>query len=220
MELPYNQEDIVAKIEKVAQSVRAQFDAFVVLGIGGSALGPIAVQQALNHQRWNDLPSEKRNGPRFYVEDNVDPERMASLLDVIDVKRTCFNVITKSGATAETMSQYLIVSELLKKEVGEGWQKHIIATTDREKGNLIKLARRKASRRSLFRTAWAAASASCLRWGFCPPRCAASTSARCWRARPRWTSAAKPAMCGRIPRCWKPRGRTSPWKTGTRPCRS
>lgn len=141
MELPYNQEDIVAKIEKVAQSVRAQFDAFVVLGIGGSALGPIAVQQALNHQRWNDLPSEKRNGPRFYVEDNVDPERMASLLDVIDVKRTCFNVITKSGATAETMSQYLIVSELLKKEVGEGWQKHIIATTDREKGNLIKLAK-------------------------------------------------------------------------------
>ena len=40
---------------------------------------------------------------------------------MIDVKKTCFNVITKSGATAETMSQYLIISELLKKEVGEGW---------------------------------------------------------------------------------------------------
>ena len=39
------------------------------------------------------------------------------------------------------MSQYLIISELLKKEVGEGWAEHIIATTDREKGNLIKLAR-------------------------------------------------------------------------------
>ena len=68
-------------------------------------------------------------------------ERMAALLDVIDVKKTCFNVITKSGATAETMSQYLIISELLKKEVGEEWAKHIIATTDREKGNLIKLAK-------------------------------------------------------------------------------
>ncbi|MCE5343313.1 MAG: glucose-6-phosphate isomerase [Eubacteriales bacterium] len=140
MELPYNQDEIVAKIEKVAQSVREQYDAFVVLGIGGSALGPIAVQQALNHQRWNDLPKEKRGGPKFYVEDNVDPERMASLLDVIDVTRTCFNIITKSGATAETMSQYLIISELLKKAVGEGWQRHIIATTDHEKGNLIKLA--------------------------------------------------------------------------------
>lgn len=141
MELPYNQGEIVEHIEKVAAKVRAEFDAFVVLGIGGSALGPIAVQQALNHQRYNDLPAEKRGGPKLYVEDNVDPERMASLLDVIDVRRTCFNIITKSGATAETMSQYLIISDLLKKQVGEGWQKHIIATTDHEKGNLIKLAK-------------------------------------------------------------------------------
>ena len=141
MDLPYNQQQIVDEIEKIAAGVRRDFDAFVVLGIGGSALGPTAVQQALNHQRWNDLPAAKRGGPKFYVEDNIDPERMASLLDVIDVTRTCFNVITKSGATAETMSQYLIISDLLKKAVGEGWQKHIIATTDTEKGNLIKLAK-------------------------------------------------------------------------------
>lgn len=141
MDLPYNQTEIITQIERVATNVRTNFDAFVVLGIGGSALGPIAVQQALNHQRWNDLPAEKRGGPKFYVEDNIDPERMASLLDVIDVKRTCFNVITKSGATAETMSQYLIITDLLKKAVGEGWQKHIIATTDTQKGNLIKLAK-------------------------------------------------------------------------------
>ena len=141
-ELPYNQGEIVDKIEKVAAGIREQFDTFVVLGIGGSALGPIAVQYALNHQRYNDLPAEKRNGPRFYVEDNIDPERMQSLLDVIDVKRTCFNVVTKSGGTAETMSQYLIISELLKKEVGAGWNKHIVATTDQTKGNLIKLAQK------------------------------------------------------------------------------
>ena len=140
MELPYNQSDILTKIEKTAQSIRENFDTFVLLGIGGSALGPIAVQYALNHQRYNDLPASKRPGPRFYVEDNIDPERMQSLLDVIDIKRTCFNIVTKSGATAETMSQYLIVSDLLKKEVGSGWQKHIVATTDHEKGNLIKLA--------------------------------------------------------------------------------
>lgn len=136
-ELPYNQSEIVRQIEDAAAYVRKTFDTFVVLGIGGSALGPIAVQTALNHLRWNELP--RRNGPKFYVEDNIDPERMASLLDVIDVKTACFNVITKSGATAETMSQYLIISDLLKREVGEGWQKHIIATTDAEKGNLIKI---------------------------------------------------------------------------------
>ena len=139
-ELPYNQEEIVADIEKTAEKVRKEFEAFVVLGIGGSALGPIAIQQALNHLHYNELPASKRPGPRFYVEDNIDPERMAALFDVIDVEKTCFNIITKSGATAETMSQYLILSTALKEKVGEGWQKHVIATTDHEKGNLIRLA--------------------------------------------------------------------------------
>ncbi|MHC1785509.1 MAG: glucose-6-phosphate isomerase [Christensenellales bacterium] len=140
-ELPYDQDAILSDIEATATLVRSRFKAFVVLGIGGSALGPIAVQQALNHLHYNELPDEERGGPRFYVEDNIDPERMAALLDVIDLKHTCFNIITKSGATAETMSQYLIISQLLRQEVGEGWQAHIIATTDSEKGNLIKLAR-------------------------------------------------------------------------------
>ena len=140
-ELPYNQEEILKHIEETAARVRAKFDTFVVLGIGGSALGPIAVQQALNHLHYNDLPAEKRGGPRLFVEDNIDPERMQALLDVIDVKTTCFNVISKSGTTAETMSQYLTISELLKKECGDKWAEHIIATTDAAKGNLFKMSR-------------------------------------------------------------------------------
>lgn len=141
-QLHLDQDDVVKDILQTAAKVRKDFKAFVILGIGGSALGPIAVHQALNHLHYNELSDEKRNGPRFYVEDNVDPERMQALFDVIDVKTTCFNIITKSGATAETMSQYLIVTEALKKEIGEGWQKNIIATTDKEKGNLIKLAKK------------------------------------------------------------------------------
>lgn len=140
-ELPYNQDSIVEDILKTACSIRERFDNFVVLGIGGSALGPIAVQQALNHMHYNDLPKEKRNGPRIFVEDNIDPERMQALLDIIDIKKTCFNVITKSGATAETMSQYLIISEQLKKKIGASWNEHIVATTDAEKGNLIRIAK-------------------------------------------------------------------------------
>ncbi len=140
-DLPYNQDEIANDIILTAASVRENFDNFVVLGIGGSALGPTAVFTALNHFRYNDLPATKR-GVKFFVEDNVDPERMLALLDVIDVKRTMFNVITKSGATSETMSQYLIITDILKKEVGEGWQKNIIATTSEKKGNLIKLAKK------------------------------------------------------------------------------
>lgn len=139
--LPYNQGQVVQKLLEAAGYVRENFDTFVVLGIGGSALGPIAVQQALSHLRYNDLSKERRAGPKLYVEDNVDPERMASFFDVIDVKRTCFNVITKSGSTSETMAQLLLFTEALRREVGEDWSRHVIATTDESKGNLIKIAK-------------------------------------------------------------------------------
>lgn len=141
MDLPFNQDDIADDILSCAADVREKFDAFVVLGIGGSALGPSAVFNALKHLRYNDLPKEKRGGPKFYVEDNVDPERMSSLLDVIDVEKTMFNVITKSGATSETMSQFLIIYKLLKDKLGDKASQHIIATTDEKKGNLIKIAK-------------------------------------------------------------------------------
>lgn len=140
-ELPHNQEAVVEKIESVAKDIRGKFENFVVLGIGGSALGPIAVQQALNHLHYNDLPAEKRNGPRLFVEDNIDPERMAALLDVIDVEKTMFNVISKSGGTSETMSQLLIISKLLHDKLGSDISTHLIATTDQNKGNLIKIAK-------------------------------------------------------------------------------
>ena len=142
MDLPYNQDEVVARIEATAARVREQFDAFVVLGIGGSALGPAAVHQALCHLHYNELPKEKRGGPRLYIEDNIDPERMAALLDVIDPATTCFNVITKSGGTAETMSQYLIVLDALKKAVGDDYKRHIIATTSQSRGFLIQIAQK------------------------------------------------------------------------------
>ena len=140
-ELPYNQKEVVKDILETAKTIRRDYDYFVVLGIGGSALGPIAVMQALKHLHYNDLTKAKRKGPKFYVEDNVDPERMAALFDVIDVKKTMFNVITKSGSTSETMSQYLIIINELKKVLGKDAKNHIIATTSEKKGNLIKIAK-------------------------------------------------------------------------------
>jgi len=139
-ELPYNQNEIVEDILSCAKKVQNKFENFVVLGIGGSALGPIAIQQALNHMHYNALSSKKRGGcPKLYVEDNVDPERMEALFDIIDVEKTCFNVITKSGSTSETMTQYLIIWNILKSKLGAKANENIIATTDAAKGNLIKI---------------------------------------------------------------------------------
>ena len=142
-DLPYNQTAIAREIKAVAEKVRNSCESFVVLGIGGSALGPIAVQQALNHPRWNELPKDKRTGPKLYVEDNIDPERMAALFDVIDPETTVFNVITKSGSTSETMAQLLTVMRTLIDLYGEERLKdRLIATTDCEKGNLIGIAKK------------------------------------------------------------------------------
>ena len=140
-ELPYNQKEIVADILATAKEIKKKFDNFVVLGIGGSALGPTAVFQALCHLRHNELPKSKRKYPKLYVEDNVDPERMSALLDVLDLNKTMFNVVTKSGATSETMAQYLIIMNLLKNKFGDKANEHMIATTSAQKGNLIKIAK-------------------------------------------------------------------------------
>ncbi len=141
MDLPFNQSEIVKDILATARDVRKRFDNFVVLGIGGSALGPIAAFQALCHLRHNELNKSERKYPKLYVEDNVDPERMAALLDVLDLDKTMFNVVTKSGATSETMAQYLIIADILKKKFGDKAKEHIIATTSASKGNLIKIAK-------------------------------------------------------------------------------
>ena len=142
-DLPYNQANVVKDILEYVNSVKDETDAFVVLGIGGSALGPMAVQQAINHPFYNELSKEKRGGyPRLYVADNIDPERLPGLFDVIDLKKTIFNCVSKSGSTSETMSQFLIIKELLEKELGkEEAKKHMVCTTDAQKGNLIGIAK-------------------------------------------------------------------------------
>ncbi len=137
-DLPYNQDQVVEDIVQYAHRVKDQFEVFVVLGIGGSALGPIALQQALNHPYYNELPREQRGGwPRFYVADNVDPERLLALFDVADPTKTLFNVTSKSGGTSETMSQFMIIKQLLEEKLGaEEAARHIVVTTDAVKGNL------------------------------------------------------------------------------------
>jgi len=139
--LPHNQDEVIEEILSYVAQKKDEIEAFVVLGIGGSALGPMAVQQALNHPFYNELPLEKRNGPKFYIADNVDPERLNYLFEIIDVNKCLFNVISKSGSTSETMSQFMIIKDLLEKTLGKEKAKgHIVCTTDAVNGNLIKIA--------------------------------------------------------------------------------
>jgi Glucose-6-phosphate isomerase len=130
--LPGTNQGVLDDIVQTAGGIRKRCDTFVVLGIGGSALGPIAVHQALDT---GDC------GMRLLVEDNVDPERFARMLSGLDLGKTVFNAVTKSGKTSETMSQMMAVAERLEK-AGLPLKDHMIATTDESGGNLIRIAQR------------------------------------------------------------------------------
>ncbi len=139
MNLGYDEETLYY-IKEYAAQVQGKFENILVLGIGGSALGGIAVTEALLKPYWNLLTPEQRNNmPKIFFVDNIDPDTISGLLEVIDLKKTLVNVITKSGSTAETMSAYMIVKELLQKELGDNYRDNIVATTDKATGILRQL---------------------------------------------------------------------------------
>jgi len=140
-ELPYESET-VPHITAFGEGPGQAFDTVVVLGIGGSALGATAMRGALLAPFWNELDDETREYfPRLYVLDNVDPSTIGPLLQRLDPARTLYNVVSKSGATAETMAQFLIVRDRLRSALGDGYRGHLIFTTDPEKGVLRQIAR-------------------------------------------------------------------------------
>lgn len=136
MNLGYS-EETVWYVKEYAAMVQGRFDNILVLGIGGSALGGLAVTEALLKPYWNLLTPEQRNDlPRIFFLDNIDPDTITGLLKVLDLKKTLVNVITKSGSTAETMSQFMVVKNILEQELGDKYRYNIVSTTDKKTGIL------------------------------------------------------------------------------------
>ncbi|MCA9002124.1 MAG: glucose-6-phosphate isomerase [Planctomycetes bacterium] len=134
LDLPY-QGDVHQSILDFAQSMQGEFENVVVLGIGGSALGNRALHSALNSP-FHEL-NPPAGHPRLFILDNVDPDLIGEFLDHVDVTKCLFNVISKSGSTAETMSQFLIFRRLLIERLGEeGHRDHVVVTTDAKAGVL------------------------------------------------------------------------------------
>ncbi len=134
LDLPY-QDEVLAALLEYAEAQAGRFENVVVLGIGGSALGNRALHSALNGPFHNQHPP--RGMPRLYVLDNVDPDLIGEFLDHVDPSTCLFNVISKSGSTAETMSQFMIFRQRLIEALGEAAHgEHVVVTTDAEKGVL------------------------------------------------------------------------------------
>jgi len=129
-----------AQSTSFVKRTRGKFDDVVVLGIGGSALGPIALRTALRKPFWNMLEAGERElRPRLHVLDNLDPITITALLERVELERTLFIVTSKSGGTAETMAQYLVVRERLDREKIAA-KDHVAFVTDPAKGALRPLA--------------------------------------------------------------------------------
>jgi glucose-6-phosphate isomerase len=130
----------------LAEEVRASgTQDFIHIGIGGSALGPIALHRALGHPYYNLLAD--RPGPRIHFAENTDPASLSAVLDVVDLSNTWVNVVTKSGSTAETMANFLVVRGALSDALGEsGYRERVIFTTDPEEGYLTQIASREGTK--------------------------------------------------------------------------
>lgn len=139
------QDRTVRQITAFAQGVGQAYDHVLVLGIGGSALGTRALLGALRPPAWNELDDEAREFfPRLTLLDNVDPTSVAAALRRIDPRRVLVNVISKSGGTAETLAQYLVVRRWLDEALGGAASRHLVFTTDPARGALRELAAREA----------------------------------------------------------------------------
>ena len=128
------------ELASFAKQARGRYQDYLLIGIGGSSLGAIATILALANP-YRNLQGDGRGGPRFFVLDNPDPEKVRATLDAVDLDRTLVNVVTKSGQTAETMANFLVARQALESAVGtERASQQIVATTDPEEGLLRKLA--------------------------------------------------------------------------------
>ena len=135
LQLPYVMSLKTTEIVETAKEIRENYENFVVVGMGGSSLG-----NQMLHYAFNGIYHNMQSHPKMYFLDNVDPKSTETLLNSLDLSKTMFNVITKSGSTAETIQNFLLITDFLKEHFLDP-KKHLIFTTDPEKGLLKKLSK-------------------------------------------------------------------------------
>ena len=127
-------DDQLAEIQRMADTIRSQSDALVVIGIGGSYLGSRAVIEALA-ETGSGAPTV------YFVGNSLSARHHTDVLNAVKGKRFSINVVSKSGTTTEPAVAFRIFRDLLEAEVGKDEaKKRIVATTDRKRGALKKFA--------------------------------------------------------------------------------
>ncbi len=133
--LPDARDDLVA-LGAIADRFRASFDDVIILGTGGSSLGGRSLN-TLSDAGWGPSPGT----PRLHFMDNVDPHSFEAIFRALEPTRTGLLVISKSGGTAETISQALACFAWLQS-VGAELSRHVTAIAEAADNPLRRLATR------------------------------------------------------------------------------
>ena len=134
----YDKEEF-ARIKAAAARIKADSQALVVIGIGGSYLGARGVIECLRSPNYN---LKRKDTPNIYfVGNGLSSDYMSEIVELLDGVDFSVNVISKSGTTTEPAVAFRFFRELLEKKYGpEEAARRIYATTDARKGALKGLA--------------------------------------------------------------------------------
>jgi glucose-6-phosphate isomerase len=109
---------------EITNAAGEKFTTVVQIGIGGSDLGPRAMYLAL--ENWAKANDTMKMDAKFIS--NVDPDDAAGVLNTVDVARTLFVLVSKSGTTLETLTNESFVKEAIRK-AGLNPADHMVAVT-------------------------------------------------------------------------------------------
>ena len=132
--IPFD-EQIRERVSAVAaQKKKFNPTVLVVIGIGGSSLGAKAVHQAVFGRLRTRVVT---NIPLLYFAETVDADRMITILSVLEQELAAgnnilINVVTKSGTTTETIANFYVILELLKKYRPDDYAELVVVTTDKD----------------------------------------------------------------------------------------
>ena len=134
------QTEEMIRVQKAAEQIRSDSDVFVVVGIGGSYLGPRAAIELM--QGCNRNIGKGKGDPQIYFAGNTLSTRAWNeLLRLLEGKDFSLAVISKSGTTTEPAIAFRSLKWMLERKYGtDGAKKRIYAITDPSKGALRQMA--------------------------------------------------------------------------------
>ena len=139
LELPTNYDKKEFKrIQTAAKRINKDSDILLVIGIGGSYLGARAVIEALSSSFYNmQTLKQRKHTLVLFAGNNLSPNYINDLIEVIGDKDFSINVISKSGTTTEPAIAFRIFREIIENKYGiDEARSRIYVTTDKERGAL------------------------------------------------------------------------------------